>query len=128
MDLDDRSKELEIGLTGEICVRGPQIMLGYHKNPKATTDMIDKDGWLYTGIHIYNNTYIWTPRNSKYTFATPLIINIKRSAYHSFLKPKLQVYCIDTYYSIIDKQMLIRDPSNAKWSLGYGLISTSVFE
>jgi len=58
VDLDDRSKELEVGQTGELCVRGPQIMLGYHKNPQATADMIEKDGWLYTGMHRYNQTYI----------------------------------------------------------------------
>lgn len=49
VDIDDRSKELEVGQTGELCVRGPQMMLGYYKNPKATEDIIEKDGWLHTG-------------------------------------------------------------------------------
>ena len=34
---------------GEICARGICTMLGYHDNPKATTETIDKDGWLHTG-------------------------------------------------------------------------------
>jgi len=33
---------------GEIIMRGPNIMLGYYKNKKATDEII-KDGWLYTG-------------------------------------------------------------------------------
>ena len=33
---------------GEIIMRGPNVMLGYYKNKKATDEII-KDGWLYTG-------------------------------------------------------------------------------
>ncbi|MEE9425925.1 MAG: long-chain fatty acid--CoA ligase [Methylococcales bacterium] len=34
---------------GELLVKGPNVMLGYWKNPQATSEIIDTDGWLHTG-------------------------------------------------------------------------------
>ncbi|MEV4153190.1 AMP-binding protein [Nocardia salmonicida] len=41
--------EMRLGIDGEIFVRGPTVMRGYHQDPAATYQAIDAEGWLRTG-------------------------------------------------------------------------------
>ncbi len=45
----ETGEEMPVGETGEFVARGYNIMKGYYKMPKATSEAIDKDGWLHTG-------------------------------------------------------------------------------
>jgi long-chain acyl-CoA synthetase len=47
--LDDVRRTMEAGEPGELMVRGPIVMLGYHGNPAATAEVLEPDGWMHTG-------------------------------------------------------------------------------
>ncbi|MCI2425146.1 long-chain-fatty-acid--CoA ligase [Candidatus Acetothermia bacterium] len=47
--VDDARNELPIGVAGELACRGYNVMLGYYKMPEKTAEIIDGDGWLYSG-------------------------------------------------------------------------------
>ena len=48
VDLETGEKDLPVGEAGELCVRGPQVMLGYWNRAEETERTLRK-GWLYTG-------------------------------------------------------------------------------
>lgn len=46
--MDEKGNEVDVGESGEMWVKGPQVMLGYYNRPEATAEIM-KDGWLATG-------------------------------------------------------------------------------
>ena len=75
---------------GEILVKGNNVMLGYYKNEKATTDAIDSEGWLHTGDLgiIDTNDFIYIKGRSKNMLLGPSGQNI----YPEEMEAKLSNY------------------------------------
>jgi long-chain acyl-CoA synthetase len=48
VDIDDGETDVATGETGELLVKGPQVMKGYHNKPEETAATLT-DGWLHTG-------------------------------------------------------------------------------
>lgn len=63
---------------GEVMVRGENVMVGYYKNPAATNDAIDEEGWLHTGDLglIDEDGFIFLKGRSKFMILGPSGQNI----------------------------------------------------
>ncbi|MBR4594506.1 MAG: AMP-binding protein, partial [Bacteroidaceae bacterium] len=66
------------GNVGELLVKGDNVMLGYYKNPNATRDVIDPEGWFHTGDlgTIDKQGYIYIKGRSKNMILGPSGQNI----------------------------------------------------
>src|SRR5690606_17071438 len=47
--LDEEGNEVGFNQSGELAIKGPQVMYGYWRNPNETKKVFTKDGWLLTG-------------------------------------------------------------------------------
>ena len=58
--VDDAGEPVPAGTDGEVCVRGPGVMLGYWRDAAATADVV-VDGWLHTGDigHLDDDGYLY---------------------------------------------------------------------
>ena len=49
VDVETASRDVAPGQSGELAIRGPQVMKGYWNRPQETAKVITRDGWLLTG-------------------------------------------------------------------------------
>ena len=64
--LDDDDNPLGPGETGEVCVKGPNVMLGYYNLPEVTADAM-RNGWFHTGDmgHLDEDGYLYITERKK---------------------------------------------------------------
>ncbi|MFH2116135.1 MAG: AMP-binding protein, partial [Spirochaetota bacterium] len=75
---------------GELAVKGPMVMQGYYKNPEATTEVFDEDGWFLTGDVGYMDSgdYVYLTGRAKNIIVTEGGKNV----YPEEIENKFQLY------------------------------------
>ncbi len=80
--------EIRLADDGEVLLRGPSLMAGYHGRPDATAETVDADGWLHTGDvgRIDGDGYLWIVDRKKELIINAAGKNMSPSAIESVMK------------------------------------------
>lgn len=65
--VDEQNSSCDVGITGEICIKGPVKFLGYYKNQQLTEESLDNEGYFRTGDigHVDPNGYLYISDRKK---------------------------------------------------------------
>lgn len=77
-----KNVELKIAEDGEICIKGPNVMMGYYQKPDKTAEVIDEEGWFHTGD-------IGTMVNGKYLKITDRKKEIFKTSGGKYIAPQI---------------------------------------
>ena len=75
---------------GELAVKGPMVMQGYYKNPEATAEVFDEDGWFLTGDVGYmdSDNYVYLTGRAK----NMIVTEGGKNVYPEEIENKFQLY------------------------------------
>ncbi|MDX9957579.1 MAG: AMP-binding protein [Spirochaetia bacterium] len=75
---------------GELAVKGPMVMQGYYKNPEATAEVFDEDGWFLTGDVGYmdSGNYVYLTGRAK----NMIVTEGGKNVYPEEIENKFQLY------------------------------------
>nr|BAL55283.1 hypothetical conserved protein [uncultured Bacteroidetes bacterium] len=114
---------------GEIVVRGPNVMVGYYKNPEATAEVL-KEGWFYTGDvgKLDKDGFLYITDRKKELFKTAGGKYIAPQPIESALKSSLfieQAMVVGEYRKFPAALIVPSFPNLEKWAKEQGLSYTS---
>lgn len=114
---------------GEIVVRGPNVMVGYYKNPDATAEVL-KDGWFYTGDvgKLDKDGFLYITDRKKELFKTAGGKYIAPQPIESALKSSLyieQAMVIGEYRKFPAALIVPAFPALEKWAQEQGIAFSS---
>jgi 4-coumarate--CoA ligase len=109
MLLDDDGNEVPDGSPGELYIRGPNICMGYWRNPHATKETLSPDGWLRSGdIAVCKNGWFWIVDRKK--VCLPLILLLWYANANNMLQELIKVNALQVAPAELEAVLLEFDP------------------